>query len=343
MTNRSFLTFILQGKLLAVDTEIVREIIWLPELTLVEECPSYIAGLINMRGKLVPVMDLTVRFGHGRERFRCSDRVIVLSRDLRNEMVGIIANDVLEVVEISEESIEPSSHEKGGQNGQPYFISGKAKAGEDIIMILDPRTIFDTEFGIKETESEKPEIHPDGSAVFCPEADRGERDLFHKRAITLQRVFNDDAIQLIPVAVIRLKNESVFLELEAVREFTGINNFTPVPCCPAHIAGNMNLRGNVLTVLDIAGMLNLKTSGAGGTVKVVVADSGEFLVGVMVDEILDVTYLRASDIVPVSSSIKARNEKFVKGAAPYEGKMMALLDLKEILSWDGLIVNEEVN
>jgi chemotaxis signal transduction protein len=76
--------------------------------------------------------------------------------------------------------------------------------------------------------------------------------------------------------------------------------------------------------------------------KVIVADSGEFPVGVIVDEILDVIYLGALDIVPVSASIRALNEKFVKGAAFYGSGMMAILDFKEILSWNGLLVDEEV-
>jgi purine-binding chemotaxis protein CheW len=104
----------------------------------------------------------------------------------------------------------------------------------------------------------------------------------------------------------------------------------------------MNLRGNVLTVVDIRGLLNMQIGRISETTKVVVADSGEFPVGVIVDEILDVIYLKAPDIVQCPSSIKANNEKFVKGTAPYAGRMMAILDFKEILSWDGLIVNEEV-
>ena len=75
--------------------------------------------------------------------------------------------------------------------------------------------------------------------------------------------------------------------------------------------------------------------------KVIVADAGEFPAGVIADNIIDVTYLRREDIVPLANGRKAISEKFIKGAAPYSGKMMALLDLKEILSWDGLVVNEE--
>jgi purine-binding chemotaxis protein CheW len=361
MINQSFLTFTLHGLLLAIDTKVVREIIWLPELTLIEECPSYITGVINMHGKLVPVMDLTVRFGHAPQRYSCSDRVIILDvsefisegQDRQSlvptlnsqiDLLGIIVNEVLDVIEVAEENIEPPLFERRELKPQPHFVSGEAKAGEDIIMIIAPRTILDPEFGTQEPDSEKPEIIPQAaSSYFCPEADDKEREIFHNRATNLKQAFEgDDSEKIIPVAVISLNNEYVCVELETVREFSKIHNFTPVPCCPEHIAGNMNLRGNVLTVVDIRGLLNMQIGRISETTKVVVADSGEFPVGVIVDEILDVIYLKAPDIVQCPSSIKANNEKFVKGTAPYAGRMMAILDFKEILSWDGLIVNEEV-
>lgn len=361
MTNQSFLTFTLHGRLLAIDAKVVREIIWLPELTLIEECPSYITGVINMHGKIVPVMDLNVRFGHAPQRYSCSDMVIILGvsefisevRDQQSllptlnsqiDLMGIIVNEVLDVIDIPEENIEPPLFEGRELKPHPHFVSGEAKAGEDIIMIIDPRTFLDSESGTEESKIEKPEIIPQSAiSYFCPEAVQKEREIFHNRAINLKQVFDgEDSERVIPVAVISLNNECVCVELETVREFSKIHNFTPVPCCPEHIAGNMNLRGNVVTMVDISGLLNMQAGKISESTKVIVADSGEFPVGVIVDEILDVKYLRALDIVPIPSSIRALNEKFVKGAVPYGSKMMAILDFKEILSWDGLIVDEEV-
>lgn len=361
MTNQSFLTFTLHGLLLALDTKVVREIIWLPELTVIEECPSYIAGIVNMRGKIVPVMDLNIRFGHSPQKYGVSDRVIILAvTELNSEvpdmqsriqnpkskidLLGIIVNEVLDVIDIPEEDIELPPFEGRETEPHPHFVSGEAKAGEDIVMLLNPRTILDSEFEIKESEIEKQEIIPQSAiSYFCHEADQKEKKIFYNRAINLKQVFDgEDSERGIPVAVISLNNECVCVELEAVREFSKIHNFTPIPCCPEHIAGNMNLRGNVLTVVDISGLLNVQAGKISESTKVIVADSGEFPVGVIVDEILDVIYLRALDIVPVPPSIRALNEKFVKGAAPYGSRMMAILDFKEILSWDGLIVDEEV-
>ena len=350
----------MQGLLFAVDTNVVKEILWLPELTLIEECPAYIAGVINMHGRIVPVMDLNIRFGNPPQRYGLSDRVIILDMsglhaevpDLQSkiqnpkskiDLFGIIVNDVLDVTDIAKEETEPPPFPGSEIKPHPHFISRQAKAGDNIIMILDPRTILDVEFELEEPELEESEtISQSANRYFCPEADQQERELFHQRAMHLHPKFDsEDSSALIPVAVIGLNNEYLCVELESVREFSGIHNFTPVPCCPEHIAGNMNLRGNVLTVVDIRSLLNMQAGKISETTKVIVADAGEFPAGVIADEIFDVIYLRREDIVPLSHAGKAISEKFIKGAAPYGGRMMAMLDFKEILSWDGLIVNEE--
>jgi len=361
MTNQSFLTFSLHGLLLAVDTNAVKEIIWLPELTLIEECPSYIAGVVNMHGKIVPIMDLNIRFGHSLQKYSCSDRIIVLdisecgvrNAEFNSEprtpnpeliLLGIIVNEVLDVIDIPQENIEPPPFEGREITPHPHFVSGEAKAGETIIMILNTRTILDLEFEIKESEIDKSEIIPQSAiSYFCPEADQKEKEIFHERAFNLQQVFDDDdSSQLIPVAVIGLSSEYLCVELASVREVSKIRNFIPLPCCPEHIAGNMNLRGNVLTVVDIRSLLNMKAGKPSESTKVIVAGTDELPAGIIVDEIFDVIYLRPMDIVPIPSAIRPISEKFIKGAAPYGNRMMAILDFKEILSWDGLVVNEEI-
>jgi purine-binding chemotaxis protein CheW len=361
MKNQSLLTFTLHGLFLAIDTKVVREIIWLPELTILEECPGYMAGVINMHGKIVPVVDLNRRFGHPPQRYSCSDRVIVLDvsgisaefpdqpADIPDSQsplsrLGIIVNEVLDVLDIPEEDIEPPPF--AGRELRPHsrFVSGEAKTGDGIVMILDSWKILDHEFEVEDSDTEIVETpSPAATSYFCPEADRHEKEIFHERAVQLRPALsNSDSVKLIAVAVVSLNGEFLCLELGVVREFAKIHNFTTVPCCPRHIAGNMNLRGNVLTVVDIRGLLNMPEGKISELTKVVVADLGEFAVGLLVDEIVDVIYLRETEIVAVPASIRALNEKFVKGAAPFAGRLAVLLDLPAILAWDGLIVNEEV-
>lgn len=358
MTDRSFLTFSLQGLLLAVEAVAVREIIRLPELALAEECPAYIAGMADIRGKIMPVMDLSARLGHPAQGYGCSDKVIVLGLpELATEVagqlsplpalsshivpMGIIVNDVHDVVDIPEGDIGPPPCETAQSRAQGRFVSGKVRYGDEIFMVLDPLKTLDINSPVSETA---PGAYTARSAsgYFCAQATTEERETFRRRAAKLRRVAGGgDAGRVLPAVVISLNGEGLCVELDSVREFSALRNFTPVPCCPRHIAGNMNLRGNVLTLIDIRGLLNAQAGKISETSKIIVADAGDFPAGIIVDEILDVINLRAEDIVAVPSTMKAANDKFVKGAVPFGGGLMALLDLKAILSWEGLIVNED--
>lgn len=349
MNSASYLTFSLHGLLLAVETKVVRQILWLPELTLMEECPAYIAGVVNMHGTLVPVMDLNSRFGHSPQGYGSADRVVLLDMSawgMRSADFGIIVNDVLDVIDIPADAIELPPFETIETEAHPHFVGGLAKTEQGIVMILNLVKMLDAAF-----ETPQAAIDPSrdaGSATpaksyFCPEANEPEREIFHNRALALQQKSgDDDSLKAMSVAVVTLNSEYLCIELESVREFAKVHTITPVPCCPEHIVGNMNLRGNVLTLLDIRSLLNMQSSRSSESANVVVVDHGEFSVGVVVDEILDVIALREMDIVPVPASIKALDDTFVKGAVAYGSRMMALLDFKEILAWDGLLVNEEV-
>ena len=86
------LIFTLRGGVYAVPASAVREILWLPELTPVEESPRYVAGVLNLRGRIVPVIDLNVRFGHAPRPYHLEDSVILF--EWEDAIAGLIVNSV---------------------------------------------------------------------------------------------------------------------------------------------------------------------------------------------------------------------------------------------------------
>jgi len=361
MSNNTFVTFNLHGLLFAVDVKAVKEIMWLPELTIIEELPRFITGVINLHGGIVPVMDILLRLGHNPKRYHCSDRLIILDLERLHDEdtcrqtlpltsgsragpVGIIATEVLDVLDLYEKEIGFPAFQAETNKSRSSIIGSEAKIGDEIFMVIDPCKLFDSEIPADEIESDKHEsIREKVYGYFSPESEPEERAVFHNRAVNLRQAVADmGSEKLRPAAVVSLNNEYLCVELDAVREFSKLRNFTHIPCCPEHIAGNMNYRGTVLTVIDIRGILNMKSGSAGKSAKVIVADTGEYHVGVIVDDILDVIYLDDDGIVPVPPSLSVMNGKFVKGAADYGNRLMPVLDFKEILSWDGLTVDDEV-
>ncbi len=145
----------------------------------------------------------------------------------------------------------------------------------------------------------------------------------------------------------RLGGEQFGLALEGVREFCGVRNASPVPCCPPHIVGQMNLRGDILTLIDIRSLLGARSTPPGQGPgqpqdKVVVMESQGMLTGVLVDEVLDVLYLSPSAIDATPAAAPQMSGKYFSGGVRHGAQMLCLLDLPKMLREGGLEVDETV-
>ena len=138
----------------------------------------------------------------------------------------------------------------------------------------------------------------------------------------------DSALQ--SYAVIRLERELFALNLDLVREFSHLRGIAPVPCCPAHILGNMNLRGDILTIADIRPALGLSTQGS--LAEVVVVQAGGLLFGLPASEIIAVAHLAAADIVAMPAVSERALKAYCSGAASALGQTLGILDLEKIIA-----------
>lgn len=337
-TIKYILTFTLNNLLFAVDSLSVREIIWLPALTPLEEAPQYISGVFNLRGKIVPVMDLNVRFGHGQKPYHINDSIIIL--EVEDTFMGIIVNDVHDVIEVPESDIE-TAPSYGKKDIHPHFIAGEVKVGEDIIMLLNHKTILD--FGIEESLKFKAQGSKEqlSALSFQHSASPEDMAIFHQRTISLMQPPESLApAGQIPLSVVSLNNEYYGVSLDTVKEFSEIKDITPVPCTPPHIVGDMNLRGDILTLVDIRGVLNLPVKGRDKG-KIIVAHINDLLVGVTVDDVLEVINISPSEFRPVPAAVSDISHEYIKGEFPYNEKMLSILDLRKILTNKEFVVDEE--
>jgi len=340
-TIKHLLLFTLNNHRFAVDSLSVREILWLPELTPVEESPQYIVGVFNLRGKILPVMDLSIRFGHGQKPYHLTDSIIILESE--GIFIGIIVNGVHDVVGIPESDIEPALT-YGKKDIYPHFIEGEAKIGGEIIMLLNHKTIISAEFGLWNAELETLPIEHSALRTphsafegFSPE----DMAIFHQRAISLMQPYESLApANQIPISVVSLNGEYYGVSLDTVKEFLETRDIMPVPCTPPHIVGDMNLRGDILTLVDIRGVLNLPVKGRDKG-KIIVAHINDLIVGVTVDDVLEVINISPSEFRPVPAAVSDINHEYIKGEFPYNNKMLSILDLKKILTNKELFVDEE--
>lgn len=136
------LTFALEGEVFAVEALAVREILDLIAVTGVPNSRAFVNGLINVRGKIVPLADLHVRFGMSPFSQSVDTRVVVIEVPLDGEptTVGIIADKVFEVAGLPAASIAEAPDI--GLKWRREFIAGIGKRDEDFVIVLDMERIF---------------------------------------------------------------------------------------------------------------------------------------------------------------------------------------------------------
>ncbi len=139
------LTLKLQDELFAVEAGSVREILDLVPITEVPNAPEFVGGLINVRGRVVPLADLRVMFGMDRPPSNQDTRIVVMEIDIDGEptIAGILADKVHDVTDIEAASIEEAP--KVGMRWRPEFIKGIGKRNGGFIIIPDLGRIFETQ------------------------------------------------------------------------------------------------------------------------------------------------------------------------------------------------------
>lgn len=140
-----YLTFKLEEEIFALDVAKVREILEMPSLTKVPQTPEFMRGVINLRGSVVPVIDMRLMFGMSRTEQTVNTCIIVVEASLEGEpiVLGALADSVQEVVELAPDRIEPAPNI--GTKLNTDFIRGMCEVDGRFVMILDIDAVFSSE------------------------------------------------------------------------------------------------------------------------------------------------------------------------------------------------------
>lgn len=130
-----YMTFQVGADFFGIELKYVNEIIQIQPITPIPEVDYFIKGLINLRGKIIPVIDVADRFG--KESFAYDDRTCVIVIEVKNVEVGLIIENIAEVVSIEEKDILPPPT-VGHSSIQNKFVRGIGKIGDNVKLLLDP-------------------------------------------------------------------------------------------------------------------------------------------------------------------------------------------------------------
>ncbi|MBO5489445.1 MAG: chemotaxis protein CheW [Eubacterium sp.] len=146
--KQKYITFMSGNEYFGLKIEYVNEIIVLQDITAIPETEDYIKGLINLRGKIIPVIDVRLRFKQPAVEY--TDRTCIIVINVSNTVVGLIVEKIAEVVEISEDNLLPSPTLNMNDKNKERYVYAIGKIGDSVKLLLDPDKLLHDDIALLE-------------------------------------------------------------------------------------------------------------------------------------------------------------------------------------------------
>ena len=147
---------------------------------------------------------------------------------------------------------------------------------------------------------------------------------------------NDEILQWV---TFHLGDETYGINVMQVQEVLRYSEIAPVPGAPAYVLGIINLRGNVVTVIDTRTRFGLNSAEVTDNSRIVIIEAEKQVIGILVDSVAEVVYLRSSEIDSAPNIGTEESAKFIQGVSNRDGELLILVDLNKLLNddeWDEL-------
>ncbi|NEP17973.1 MAG: hypothetical protein F6J97_13885 [Leptolyngbya sp. SIO4C1] len=354
MNEPAYFSFTANEQRFSINAAYVEAVFALPDIILLPEAAPDIVGALNLRGELIPILDLNISLGRAAADYQVSDSLIVLNQNQLR--AGVIASTIHELEAGAVAATLAEATGSFGQLKRKHLIAGLAQDDAQTIVLAGPdrwlqyvevqqvismasllgQSPADEADEADEARSQRP--------TFLPEASATDRLILQQRAGQLRQPLQRPTTEALKtLSVVMLGGQRFGIDLTLVQEFVEASNLTPVPCCPETIVGNLNLRGDVLTVVDIRSLLDLPIAPPAAKAQIIVVEVDAIAAGIVVEQILDSMFLlNQQAIVPVERTASRAQAQYLEGMATYEGSLIGLLNLPKLIAQGNLIVDEVV-
>ena len=328
----------------ALPLPVVKEVICLPELVSIEHMPDHVVGVFNYHGQLVPVMNLDSPLGHVSFRYKISDNVVLFKWN--GFVSGLIVDETRDLLDLQAEENELASASEIESEHQNPFIAHMVPHEDGVIHVLhslplpqDRNAIQSFIHNISEPD------HANGHLNDSPNLIRGmtllEQTLLRERTTSLMESDQEDLSAYTQFVVIRLDQEYFGIDLGLVQECAEFLQVTPIPGCPEFVVGMINVRGDVLPIVDMRATLNVPMAQSENFHKAIVVQFENIFVGIVVEEIIESVFLQARDMVSGSLTGSLKEEGYIRGIAQFrDQKFLKVLDLQKLLMNGELTVDQ---
>ena len=150
--KEQYMTFKCSDEIYGISIKYVNEIIGLSQITKVPETQDYLIGLINLRGKIIPVIDVRIRFG--KEPLEYNDRTCVIVIDVKSTVIGLIVDAIDEVAAFAENEITPPPSVSDLAIQAKKYVFGIGRGNGEVKLLLDPDKLINDPEPEKDDEAE---------------------------------------------------------------------------------------------------------------------------------------------------------------------------------------------
>lgn len=175
--------------------------------------------------------------------------------------------------------------------------------------------------------------------VWAPSLEDTNRILKARAEALAKPVSADAADDYIEIVEFSLAHERYAVETRYVREVYPLENLTPLPCTPAYVLGIVNVRGEIISVIDLKKFFELPEKGLTDLDKVIVLQFGDMLFGILADALAGVRHIPIADIQPTLPTLTGVRDDYLRGVSV---ERLAILDAEKLLMDERIVVQEHV-
>lgn len=321
----AYIVFKVCGIYYGIETRHVKEIIEFSELKQVPELPSYIAGLLNLRGKIIQVIDTAFCLRSFSTTYTPNDQILIINGNLFN--YGIIINEVIDLIELPDPKMSQLNYLSDEHAVIFPMFAGVSKYKEEVIFILDPLLI--------QKNTQDPKFREESRGYHRNQTlfDESFQPILQERAQRFMEAAKSSRLLTpIPIAIISLQNEIYGIEPDMIREIVNMPPLTKIPFTPPHILGFTNIRGDILAVIGIWQLMHKIEISIPSKAKILIIEIEGVKVALQVDDVLDLLNFEGADFRPVPLSVKSASAEFIKNAIRYHDEVLPILNIEKILS-----------
>ncbi|MDP1831037.1 MAG: chemotaxis protein CheW [Geothrix sp.] len=301
--GRPFVTFRIGVESFGIALHEVEEIVELPPVTKVPDAPDYVLGVICLRDQVMPLIDLSeilsIRQGQAERK-----RGMVVLLSFGAARIGVVVDEIEEILRVGEGQVLPP----------PQTLSESEREHLEGILLLPGRMVSLINVLKIITGDDQEKIAAMGRGLGLPE-DRAQ-----------------EMVPSIELVVFRLGPESYGLRLREVREIIMVGQITPVPRAPHFVDGVLNLRGEVMPVVDLRTRFGLERVEATSISRILITSIGGVFTGLVVDAVEEVRPVDAHRFGPPPAVTAVGANRYIEKVARLDDGMIFLLELKQLLT-----------